>query len=101
MLLTGEAELNSKVIELIALFSDGKEHCFCEKENYKTCPKRIKGNLKCVESIVRITPIERDSSNDIDNSDDLRSIRNLDNELSKVSNNFKKVLKHIDGMRIK
>ncbi len=89
--------MKSKVVNLIALFS-GSEICFCSKDNYKICPKRINGDLTCIESIIRITPIDR-SVPDAEDSLSLIVAKDIDPRLSNSVDNFKLMLNHLDRIK--
>lgn len=89
--------MKSKVVNCIALFS-GSEICFCSKDDYKICPKRIKGDLDCIESIVRVTPVDRSVPNTKD-SPSLIVAKDIDPRLSDSVDNFKSMLDHLDRIK--
>ncbi len=89
--------MKSKVVNCIALFSES-ELCFCSISNYKICSKRIKDNLNCIESIVRITPIDRLNS-DIKDSVYLSIAKNTDSSLTKLIDNFQTTLNHLGRIK--
>lgn len=90
--------MKSKVLNCIALLSDS-EVCFCRLDKYKTCAKRINGNLDCCECIVRITPVDRDQD-EVEDSVSLSVAKSLANkEIEKQVDNFKRLLDHMDRMK--
>ncbi len=89
--------MQSKVVNCIVLFSES-EICFCSEDDYKVCSKRINNNFNCVESIVRVTPIDRGAPN-IKDSPSLSVAKEIDSRLLKSVDNFKATLRHLDRIK--
>lgn len=45
----------------IVLFNDGDVECMCDVDNYKICPKRLRGSLECSDMMVSFVPVEDDN----------------------------------------
>ena len=89
--------MKSKVVRRAALFSES-EICFCSMDDYKVCPKRIKGDLNCVESIIRITPVDRTEPS-VSDSPSLAAAKEIDPRLLKSVDNFKMLIKNLDRIK--
>jgi len=83
--------LKSKVLSKVVHISDSNDVCFCDNGFYKTCVARIANNLVCQESLIRITPVSRDLSDD--------DGYGPGDDLCRANSEFKKTLKHLDRMK--
>ncbi|KKL26357.1 hypothetical protein LCGC14_2396070, partial [marine sediment metagenome] len=49
--------MSSRVLKRVVFVAKDGSICSCEGNFYKTCPRRVRDNVLCRESIIRITPI--------------------------------------------
>lgn len=85
--------LKSKVLTKVVHVTDDDEICFCDREFSKTCAVRIAGGLSCLETVIRLTPVELSSSEDRLPE----SITAIDSRLRNVKHSFLKTLDHLKG----
>jgi hypothetical protein len=82
----------SKVFHIYVLMDDEKILCSCKKDTYKVCPKRVREDLNCIESVVRVSPIDRTSPDEKVSA----SVRSLDKSVSDLQSALKTAGKHLE-----
>ncbi len=67
------------------------EFCQCSGDFWKTCPLRVANQLPCQESILSITPVDRENKEHLVED----SLRSLDKELKNLTNKLYQLPKKI------
>jgi len=75
----------------MSLIDRNNNVCMCDDNFYKTCKVRISNNLNCKKSIIRITHLESEPTNDNYDS----SINSLDKRLRNIRSSFKETIEHL------
>ncbi len=86
--------MSSRVLKRVVFVAKDGSICSCEGNFYKTCPRRVRDNVLCRESIIRITPIERQPK-PLEDEGLIKIIRTIDKAFDKIENKFKNTLKHL------
>jgi hypothetical protein len=88
--------MSDRIIIKRTVFFDNStgEYCMCQGGFWKSCPLRMANDLTCIESIVSLTPVDRDEDLGVDQAVKVldKSLKNLQSSIRKLNKKGFKVL---------
>lgn len=77
-----------RVIRIVYFDPETETICHCSGDFIKRCPLRVANNLPCKESVISITPVDRDDQPTVS-----EAVASLDEKLINLSDSLKNIAK--------